>query len=84
MKAKYKVINKSGALTIPADIRREYSFGGGEAVDITVSDGRLVLSPHTPRCIFCAKTEKVGKYMGRYVCRDCVAIMAGGAERSES
>jgi len=72
---KHKVIGKSGGITIPADIRREYNFLGGEAVDITIYDGRLLISPHTPRCIFCQEVEKVGKYMGRYVCRICVAAM---------
>jgi len=76
MKTKHKVISKSGGLTIPADIRREYSFGSGEAVDIIISDGRLVLSPHTPRCLFCENTDKVSRFMGRYVCRACVEKMA--------
>lgn len=73
--AKHKVISKGGSLTIPADIRREYNYLGGEAVDITVDDGRLVISPHTPRCIFCQGTENVGKYMSRNVCRHCVTRM---------
>jgi transcriptional pleiotropic regulator of transition state genes len=72
---KHKVIGKGGGLTIPADIRREYNFLGGEAVDITVDDGRLVISPHTPRCMFCQGVENVGKYAGRYVCKACVARM---------
>jgi transcriptional pleiotropic regulator of transition state genes len=73
---KYKVINKSGGLTIPADIRREYSFGSGEAVDITIYDGQLLIEPHTPRCIFCRGVDDVGKYKDRYVCRLCVTGMA--------
>jgi len=72
---RHKVIGKSGGVTIPSDIRREYNFQGGEAVDITVNDGRLVIGPHTPRCIFCQSQENVGKYMGRYVCRSCVNRM---------
>lgn len=72
---KYKVISKSGSLTIPADLRREYGYAAGNAVDIAVDDGRIVISPHTPRCMFCQGHEKVGKYMGRYVCRPCVTRM---------
>ena len=75
-RVKHKVLSKSGGLTIPAEIRREYNYLGGEAVDITVDEGRLVISPHTPRCIFCHGVENAGKYMGRYVCRSCVAKMA--------
>jgi len=72
---KHKVISKGGGLTIPAEIRREYGFLGGDAVDIAVGDGRLVISQHTPRCLFCQGVEGVGKYAGRYVCKACVATM---------
>lgn len=74
-RVKHKVISKGGGLTIPAEVRREYNFLGGQAVDIAVEDGRLVVSPHTPRCLFCQGAEMVGKYMGRHVCRACVSNM---------
>lgn len=69
------MLNKSGGLTIPSELRREYNFMGGQAVDIVADDGRLVISQHTPRCLFCQGAEGVGKYMGRYVCRSCVEKM---------
>lgn len=73
---KHKIISKGGSLTIPADVRREYDFLGGQAVDITVEDGRLIVSQHTPRCMFCQSHENVGKYAGRYICQACVSKMA--------
>jgi len=76
MSIRHKVISKGGSLTIPADIRREYnSFLGGEAVDITVEDGKVVIAPHTPRCIFCGDTTEVGRYRGKNVCKKCVSEM---------
>lgn len=72
---KHKVLSKGGSLTIPADIRREYSFQGGDAVDITMDDGQIIVSPHTPRCLFCQGQDNVGKHMGRYICRSCVDTM---------
>lgn len=72
---KHKVIGKAGGLTIPSSIRREYNFLAGEAVDIAVEDGRIVVSQHTPRCGFCQGTENVGRYMGKNICRDCVTRM---------
>lgn len=74
---KHKVISKSGGITIPAAIRREYNnFLGGEAVDIQVEDGKLVIAPHAPRCVFCDSIEGVVKYSKKYVCRACVNRMA--------
>ncbi|MGQ9826038.1 MAG: AbrB/MazE/SpoVT family DNA-binding domain-containing protein [Desulfotomaculales bacterium] len=80
---KHKVISKAGSLTIPADIRREYSFLAGEAVDITVDNGRLVIDPHTPRCLFCQGRENVIKYMGRNVCRSCIIAMSKDVGNNE-
>lgn len=73
---KHKVISKGGSLTIPADIRREYNnYLGGEAVDIVVEDGKLVIAPHTPKCMFCGSVNEVGKFKGRNVCKECVTAM---------
>lgn len=73
---KSKVLSKGGSLTIPAEIRREHnSFLGGEAVDITVNDGKLIIAPHTPRCLFCQSIENVGKFKGKNVCKECVTAM---------
>jgi transcriptional pleiotropic regulator of transition state genes len=74
-----KRISKNGGLTIPSDIRREYnSFLGGEAVELSMEDGKLVITPHTPRCIFCFcnSVEDVRKFKGKYVCKECIAVMA--------
>lgn len=81
---KHKVISKGGSLTIPADIRRYYNFMGGQAVDISVKDGQLVISQHTPRCIFCQGHKNVGKYKGRFVCLTCVTDMADMAKEART
>ncbi len=76
---KQKVISKHGGLTIPSDIRREYNaFLGGEAVDIQMNDGKLVIAPHNPRCIFCSGIENVSKHAGKNVCKLCIGAMAKG------
>jgi len=80
-KLSHKVINKSGGLTIPAAIRREHNnFLSGEAVDLKVEDGKLIIAPHTPKCIFCGSFEGVIKYSGRYVCKKCSAGIAREVE----
>lgn len=72
-----KVISKGGSLTIPSDIRREHNaFLGGEAVDMTVEDGKLIIAPHTPRCLFCSGVEDVKKYAGRQICKPCREAIA--------
>ena len=75
MNTKYKKISKSGGLTIPSDIRREFDYTPGDAVDINVEKGKLIITPHTPRCTFCSGVSKVEKYKGKGVCKACVTIL---------
>lgn len=75
MVTKYKKISKSGGLTIPADFRRDFNYVPGDAVDINMVDGKLIIAPHTPRCIFCGGVHKLGKYKGKDVCMECVTLL---------
>jgi len=79
-----KMISKNGGITIPSDIRREYnSFLGGEAVDLEVQDGKIILSPHTPRCMFCDSIEDVKKFEDRQICGACIVRMSKEAKPSD-
>lgn len=74
MQTRSKMISKAGGVTIPADIRRDYNaFLSGEAVDISIDDGKLVIAPHTPHCIFCSDIEDVIKFKGKHACRACIS-----------
>lgn len=79
-KVRSKLVSKSGSVTIPSDIRREYQYLGGEAVDIEVKDGKVILAPHTPRCIFCDGTEDIRKFEGRHICAGCMERMGEEAK----
>ncbi|ADY55116.1 transcriptional regulator/antitoxin, MazE [Syntrophobotulus glycolicus DSM 8271] len=79
-----KIISKSGGITIPSDIRREYtSYLGGEAVDLEIQDGKIILSPHAPRCMFCGSIEDIRKFEGRHICGICITRMAKEAKSSD-
>lgn len=71
-----KVLSKNGSLTIPSDIRREYNYLGGEAVDIEIEDGKIIVSPHTPRCMFCGSIKDIREIWGRNFCTGCMEIIA--------
>lgn len=79
-----KVISKSGGVTIPSDIRREFNqFLSGEAVDLQVEDGKIILSPHSPRCMFCGAIEDIRTFEGRQICSSCIERMAKEAKLNE-
>ncbi|ABR48094.1 transcriptional regulator/antitoxin, MazE [Alkaliphilus metalliredigens QYMF] len=72
---KTKKINKSGGFTIPSDIRREIDMDKGQAVDIEVEAGKLIISKHTPRCMFCRTIDGVVRYQNNHVCSKCIKEM---------
>jgi len=65
-------MTKSGAVTIPSDLRRKLGFLEGGAVQLTISDkGEIVLKPTTPVCAICAKNPAVKKERKVPICSDC-------------
>lgn len=71
-----KKLSKSGALTIPAALRRQLGIGHGEKFSIAVeADGNITMKRTQGNCIFCKSEERLATYHGRFVCQDCVENM---------
>lgn len=71
-----KKINKSGSITIPAAMRRDYGIQGGERFSIGVNDnGVIVLKRVQGECIFCNSDDNLIAHAGRFVCSSCVQAM---------
>lgn len=69
-----KRIARSGSIGIPVGLRREQNLQPGDAMDVEVdNNGRVILTPHLPRCVFCSGTEEVHLYRGKGICRTCAA-----------
>jgi len=52
-----------------------FGFDKGQAVDIHACRGELIISHHTPRCVFCQETKDVIEYQDKVVCTYCVKRM---------
>ena len=72
-----KKLNKSGGVTLPAAIRREFGLGDGEKFSISVDsyDGAIVLRRTQGHCLFCNSEQNLITYQGRYVCTRCIKSM---------
>lgn len=67
-----KKITRSGSITIPAELRRDYGIQPGEHVSLDIDmSGRIVIGRDNGACIFCGTDKDLVIYRGRYVCRDC-------------
>ncbi|WP_113673477.1 AbrB/MazE/SpoVT family DNA-binding domain-containing protein [Vallitalea guaymasensis] len=69
----YRRISKSGAITIPAFIRREQNIEGGDGFEIIIQDGMMILKAYNPRCVFCNTTKDVKLFKDKHVCNRCIS-----------
>ena len=73
-----KKISKSGSITIPSHIRREFGIEHGEKVKIDTNDaGDLILKRIVGSCIMCGGNEKLVQVDGKYICKACVEKING-------
>lgn len=72
-----KKLNKSGSVTLPSALRREYGLDEGEKFRISVDDkdGSIRLQRIQGQCMFCGSDDRLIIFIGRNVCSVCVADM---------
>lgn len=70
---KFKKLSKARSVTIPKDIAAHLDFDAGTAVDLTASDGKLIITKHANTCRFCGTAENVKQFEDVFVCRFCAA-----------
>ncbi|PZM65738.1 AbrB/MazE/SpoVT family DNA-binding domain-containing protein [Brevibacillus composti] len=84
MKSFNKKISKSGSITLPASLRREYGLAEGEKFKIEVDkDGTILLHRTQGHCLFCGAEEEIVTHAGRQVCAGCISMMAAKARGAE-
>lgn len=67
-----KKITSNGSVNIPIDIRRRLGILERDPVDVDVDgQGRIILTAHVPRCVFCGTEEDTAVLHGRRICRAC-------------
>lgn len=68
-----KKISKSGAVTLPAALRREFGIDQGEKFNIGVdAEGSITLKRTQGSCIFCKSENDLITHSSRFVCKSCV------------
>ena len=68
---------------IPVEMRRMLDLADRDTVEIAVDGDRIVLQKHTPRCVFCSRSEALVEYHNRRVCASCMrelSAMGGGTK----
>lgn len=84
MKSNYKKISSNGSINIPVAMRREMGIQGKDPMEVTMKDGVVIITPYTPRCVFCGNVDGVLKFQGKHICKSCGNRLFDMMEGSES
>ena len=60
-----------GRISIPKEFRYELHIDSHENLDVTVQEGRIVLSKLNSSCIFCGSTEGLISHGAYSICNQC-------------
>ena len=55
-------LDELGRVVIPVEMRRMLDLADRDMVEIAVDGDRIVLQKHTPRCVFCSRSEALVEY----------------------
>lgn len=73
-----RLMQKSGGITIPKDVRRKFGFHeGGPVTIVSTEDGKgLVIRPMETYCAICNHSKTDTVFMGIPICETCIEGMA--------
>lgn len=66
--------DRLGRVVVPVETRRMLGFEERDPVEIYINleDGSVVLKRYAPGCVFCGAGERLLKFRGQLVCRECL------------
>ncbi len=76
-----KKMTSHGSISVPVDLRRSLGIQNRDPMDVYEKDGKIVLAPHAPRCMFCGADESVRRVLGKVVCRSCLKEISSFSEQ---
>lgn len=70
-------IDELGRIVLPIEIRNTMDIKNRDAIEIFVSDDKIILKKYEPACLFCGNADDVSFYKGKLICKDCVEALKG-------
>jgi transcriptional pleiotropic regulator of transition state genes len=71
-------VDDLGRIVLPAELRRLFGIGPGDAIDIAVDGDAIVLRKVDRACVFCDGITDLRDFRGRSVCGRCAAELSPG------
>ena len=64
-------IDDLGRVVLPVAFRRALGIGVHDTLELTLTDGAIVLRRREPRCVFCNSKKQTTEFRGQWVCGAC-------------
>ncbi len=64
-------VDDLGRIVLPVEMRRLFGIQAGDALEIGVEDGGIMLRTVQTRCVFCGGTESLRSYREKRLCSSC-------------
>lgn len=71
LKKVVKLFDKLGRVVIPKEIRDEFDINPKDKIEIFVDENKIFLQKYKESCLFCAETQELKQYQGKYICEKC-------------
>jgi len=66
-------IDELGRIVIPMEFRNTLDLRPRDSIQMSLEDGRIVLSKVLDSCVFCGGRDKLRTYRGKPICGRCAA-----------
>jgi transcriptional pleiotropic regulator of transition state genes len=64
-------VDDLGRIVLPVELRRLHSINTGDALEISVHDGAIVLRKLEHGCVFCDGGDGLSAFRDRQICAEC-------------
>lgn len=68
-------IDELGRIVLPIEIRKTMDIKSRDAVEMFVTEDKIVLKKYEPACIFCGDADNVTFYRGKLICSECLEAL---------
>lgn len=75
-------LDELGRITLPIELRRTLGVSEKDSLEISLENGRIVLSKYEPACIFTGDTEDLIDYKGKKISKNSIKELVKLADLS--
>jgi AbrB family transcriptional regulator, transcriptional pleiotropic regulator of transition state genes len=68
-------VDDLGRIVLPVETRRLFNIRPGDALEIAVADGAILLRKLESGCVFCDARDALQEFKGKLVCLDCTGSL---------